>query len=293
MKSHEERLYNYYYKRGFKDDIIKKIVKQKIQKIQNNRDDDFENYSSLFLKNELKEITGNTKTNYRILDIGCGTGEIIYLLSKLFPNIKVDGVEPYESERNIAGLLLDESKIDGKIYESVNNALEKNIYDAVIFMSVTEHMSDTILNEIIRNLKKSKIIKIFILVPNKYKIRDDHTNIPYISLFNHWTSGKILQIINKKYILSEGSIWDVWYRTAYQYVKILENNNYNVKFLGDNDVFPSIKLCKPIKLNIKDFKNIVDIKYILPIIFRFFAVSHKYDHQPYLNIIATHNNENL
>ena len=127
--------------------------------------------------------------------------------------------------------------------------------------------------------------KIFILVPNFFKSRDDHTSLPYLSLLGHKLSAFIVKILKKPYLLSDGSNWDVWYRSASEYESILNSYGYKVDFLTEK-IFPSLSVSPPLKLNIFSFRVLKDLKYLPLILFRIFKKKHFADKYPYLNMIA-------
>lgn len=282
---HCKRLESHYKKKNIQDSLIPNFINIKRQKMENLRNDSFEDYSLFFKSDNFKEVIGGTKDPISLVDIGCGSGELIFAMSKIYKNIRFFGVEPYSEECDIAKSLFLDSKTECKLYKNLYECVSSNKIDVATFFSVTEHLSKSIFDEILKDLSEKNVKKIFILVPNFFKIRDDHTSLPYLSLLGHKLSAFIVKILKKPYLLSDGSNWDVWYRSASEYESILNSYGYKVDFLTEK-IFPSLSVSPPLKLNIFSFRVLKDLKYLPLILFRIFKKKHFADKYPYLNMIA-------
>jgi ubiquinone/menaquinone biosynthesis C-methylase UbiE len=90
----------------------------------------------------------------KILDVGCGTGETISFLKKLFPKAKFYGVDSSSSAIKF-------SKLRGhkNILKSLAEKLpfKDKTFDVILFLDVLEHISDDqkVINEAKRVLKKN------------------------------------------------------------------------------------------------------------------------------------------
>jgi SAM-dependent methyltransferase len=93
----------------------------------------------------------------RILDLGCGTGEVTRRLAELYPQVHVSGVDILEG--NLALARRDNAGDDGRIDYAVGDAFALSYPDAHFDLVVCRHMSqavphfDQVLDEIGRVLK--------------------------------------------------------------------------------------------------------------------------------------------
>ena len=104
--------------------------------------------------------------------------------------------------------------------------------------SVLEHLSDEIFDKLLCTLYAQECRNILLLISNKYKIIDDHTNLPFLGLFNRKFVHLLLNLINKRYELSENGEWDVWYRSIEKIEKLARKNGYILKMTNEDDIFP-------------------------------------------------------
>jgi GT2 family glycosyltransferase len=76
---------------------------------------------------------------FRVLEVGCGLGETLALLQRLFPNAIVKGIELDDVKVRIMSHCLDITQ--GNI-ETMELPYEKNYFDYIIFADVLEHLHD-------------------------------------------------------------------------------------------------------------------------------------------------------
>lgn len=94
------------------------------------------------LKNEVPDFS-----NKKLLDIGCGSGDILVSISKYIPNSF--GLEPYEYSHQ---------KYKNIIHQPIfNNNFDDNSFDIITFFDVMEHIEDEnkFLYEVKRLINKS------------------------------------------------------------------------------------------------------------------------------------------
>lgn len=108
----------------------------------------------------IKKINPN-KRDFRILDVGCGDGVLLFLISKYFEDIKFDiyGIDASEEALKIANKKNNGKFSKKNVYET---GLEDDFFDIIISSDVIEHVSDAdkMLGEIKRVSKKGAIIVI-------------------------------------------------------------------------------------------------------------------------------------
>ena len=80
------------------------------------------------------------RTTVRLLDIGCGTGEMIRYMSR--QGVDVAGIEPYEKKKDFPRSRRGEI-FSGTLAEAVRDCKKwKKSFDGVTIMSVLEHVQD-------------------------------------------------------------------------------------------------------------------------------------------------------
>lgn len=93
----------------------------------------------------------------RILDLGCGTGEITRRLAELYPQAEVTGIDILDS--NLAFARRDNAGFEGRVHYAVGDAFALALPDAHFDLVVCRHMSqavphfEQVLDEIGRVLK--------------------------------------------------------------------------------------------------------------------------------------------
>lgn len=286
IQSHSEKLWRHYKKKGLSDEQASTFVSYKLQKLKNNRSDHYEDYSKYFASKVFDDLFAGLSRGQKIVDIGCGSGELIATFMESRPEFEFVGVEPYEEEREIGLELVKALNNNSTIYSTLDECLAREDVGVAIFFSVTEHLDDGTLNEILVSLNRAKVNSLYILVPNKYKVRDDHTNLPFIGLLPHTVAGAVSKLAGSPYLLSDGGVWDVWYRSAFRYEKLISFAGYESEFLHGDDIFPRLNVCPEVKTRIGSFTRLSDLKFLLNCVIRLFSSKHAADNFPYLNIVA-------
>ncbi len=134
----------------------------------------------------------------RILDLGCGSGEITNTLR--------------EKGYNIIGLDISESgcesakhrypKCDFRAYNGINIPFEKNSFDTVIMNDVFEHIPYSHMDRLIENIKTvvQKEGLIYISATNRYELVEPHTLIPLLT----WFPRKFWPLLDRKFNKTDG-----------------------------------------------------------------------------------------
>ena len=281
IESHRLRLFEMYEGRNLSPKIIEETIGFKLNRLDPTLGS--ENYKKWMIK-FLEAMVPKPNAETRILDFGCGTGEFVALINSL--GYQCDGTDIFTEELKIAEqLLTDHGFKSSSVIHA--NLVDYSKYDSIILLSVLEHLSDDVFIDVLRRLSSVDITKIFILVPNKYKILDDHTRLPLVGLLPRWLMPTILKVTNKKYELSVDKEWDVWYRSPSEIEKLCIENNFIIEYLPDDLVYPPLDVSK--KLNDIQPRTLVS-KFVLFLyrnIYMNFVAKHQYNSYPYLNILLT------
>lgn len=276
IEKHRERLVDHYVKKNLEIDQINKFVQNKMNKFNDNSPENYHSHCR-----DLLNAIPETVEEPSVLDLGGGTGELATILNGL--GAQTDMVEIYQEELIIAKELFRDNNISTA---SVHDTIPDKKYDLVTMFSVLEHMDDDTITKILEKLYRNKCARIYVLVPNMYKIIDDHTGVPFLGLLNRSLVQKILQLLNIKYNLSESNEWDVWYRSVKQIEKIALSQGYRLIMIGANEVFPSIEIVPTIDLSGSSFLPAKMIKRLYGRIIKYFDERNKY---PYLNFYLIKN----
>lgn len=122
------------------------------------------------------------QTGSRVLDIGCGDGFYIHLLSRLFPKVRIVGLDNDPKALKSARANLEGSGVTLQLGDINNIPLKDNQFDVVILSEVLEHLDNDRqgLKEVHRVLKPRS--QVFISVP--------HANYPFFWDPINWTLEK-------------------------------------------------------------------------------------------------------
>lgn len=147
---------------------------------------------------KIKQLNGLKPQKGKYLDYGCGTAELLSKANEV--GWKVTGIEPNEKARNLAN-----TKLGGKIYESINE-LPKDVYfDIITLYHVLEHIHllRKTLKYIVKHLKSDGYI--ILAVPNP----ESHDALKYGETWAGWDVPRHLYHFNHTAIEQFGQIFDL------------------------------------------------------------------------------------
>ncbi len=137
---------------------------------------------ALFGFNHIKEFCNKLKKNDNVLEIGCGSGILLNLLSENFKEINFKGIEPFGDGFNSLIHLNSLSKENGVSIKNIGyEELSSNYkYDFIFSINVFEHLYDwrNFLEKVSPLLKKGG--EIIVLCPNYGFPYESHFRIPII-----------------------------------------------------------------------------------------------------------------
>ena len=128
---------------------------------------------------------GKLKTGSRILDVGCGRGFYLKVLSDTFPGLKLCGLDLSREYLTVAEKFINNGKVELTSGSIEDLPYKNNSFDSVIASEVLEHVEDDskAIGEIYRVLKRGG--NALITVPNKkYPFLWDPLNWILERLFN-------------------------------------------------------------------------------------------------------------
>ncbi len=205
-----------------------------------------------FLRLVKKHICKNDKRDIKILDWGCGKGDLVKFLND-------HGYDCY-------GLEIDSNKkiknqINLNINQNLNNKIsyitddnftkfQSDYFDMVITNQVIEHMSNKnrFIDELNRILKKGGVS--YNILPAKYRVVEVHLNMPFVHWlpknifrkyliiffnffkFNHWVECKNLPFLQQVQYYYEYSLKKTFYSSASSLF-----NNFRKKGFDVNDIY--------------------------------------------------------
>lgn len=150
------------------------------------------------ISQKVKHLTSLKPLKGKYLDYGCGTAE---LLTKANENKwQVTGIEPNEKARNLAN-----SKLNGKIFESINELPKGSSYDIITLYHVLEHVHSIrkTVKKLVKHLKSDGYI--LIAVPNP----DSPDATKYGEHWAGWDVPRHLYHFNHDAIEHFGEIFDL------------------------------------------------------------------------------------
>jgi len=195
-----------------------------------------------WLKSLIQFFKETTKeNNMRVLDLGCGTGEMTILLKSI--GVEAYGIDVLQDDVNLAKELAIDNNIDPDIFfHSSGKTLPfaDDHFDLVTMFSVLEHIEDAVLTPLLGELSRVCKGPIFILVPNRFKIRDDHTGWPLLGFIPRVLVEFILNVSGNKnlYFMSKSCVWDVFLRSEIRIKKLANLAGYELLEMPDNLIFP-------------------------------------------------------
>ncbi|OGK21576.1 hypothetical protein A3C23_01695 [Candidatus Roizmanbacteria bacterium RIFCSPHIGHO2_02_FULL_37_13b] len=187
-------------------------MKKKYKKLNTNLVD----YEKWWLQNEnanrldpgtrlrKKIICNEIKLNNKILDLGCGSGELLIEINKKYSNKELYGADISEKALNI----LRKRKITKQVYQSnlEQDAKLPGVYDAVICSEVIEHLHNWKNVFLLINSITKKNSKVIITTPSG-KINPHQIRLGHIQHFELNEIANILRKYNFKIIKAEKIGW--------------------------------------------------------------------------------------
>ena len=280
IEKHKENLRKHYRDMGLSETSIERIVAEKSQKLFPKQSQ--EDYSH-WLAGVLPEIARRLgKKSPNFLDLGCGTGELCLLANSL--GFLCRGHDVYEKEIQIARDLLVDNGLDPDKLSCSQKITELESTDCVLTFSVVEHLSEKIFRQILGDCREAEVGAFFILVPNRYKIIDDHTGLPFLGILPRAIAVALVKLSGRKYQLSESGSWDVWYRSPRTSERTLNAFGYRLAPAFPQQLFPPEHLVSKIgTASASTFAGQV-VNKLYRILLRL-VVAHPMNDHPYLNLL--------
>jgi SAM-dependent methyltransferase len=185
----------------------------------------------------------------RVLDFGCGTGELAVLMNDL--GFEASGLDMHVKHLGLARILAEENGIPPERFVlHVSGALPfpDDAFDVVMMNSVVEHMDDRVLDSVLPELRRVCAGSLFILIPNRWKTHDDHTGLAFATVLPRWLAVPYVRAHGafRRYGISRDGSWDVHSRTFYAVRSRLRRHGFRVGFVPDELVFPPVDVALPL-----------------------------------------------
>lgn len=280
-----------YYSRLYQDDnsIVQKLRghKEKLEIID-------AGYSE-FIRNLLGYVSkkiGKDISELRVLDFGCGTGELTVLINK--HGAQCFGLDIHKEHLDMARILAAENNLDANIFikNDMENMLpfEDDCFDLIVSFSVFEHIENNVLTWLLPEFYRTCKGIVYTLVPNPIKPIDDHTNLAFLGLMPRLVALRYIKIRGADYKISRSGDWDVYYRFLSTIDNHFKRSGFTTEHLDDKFIYPTMETCPPIKSYSKNLNIFgLNLKMGIPLFPNFWTkcgVS-KYNFYPYLNLIST------
>jgi SAM-dependent methyltransferase len=184
-----------------------------------------------------------------ILDFGCGTGELTVLMNHL--GYDAVGVDIHEAHLKLAKILANENEINDSIFILSKDKklpfIDKS-FDIITMFVVLEHLADADLKYILPELKRVCRGVLYVLVPNKLQITDDHTGLHFLPWMPRWLATLYLKLRgrNHQYFISDDGSWDVHYRGLLRIKSLFNKYGFDLDFPPDSKIFPPLDVAPPI-----------------------------------------------
>lgn len=133
------------------------MLNQSSKSIQEGIEKLLSNVGDMSLKRRARRIIEeiNPQPGEKIIDLGCGTGYYLYLLSSLPVNLRLTGFDYDKKALAEAKLMLSDKRIDFTLGDMHKMPFKKSTFDKAVASEVLEHLRDDekALKEIFRILK--------------------------------------------------------------------------------------------------------------------------------------------
>jgi len=113
---------------------------------------------------------------------------------------------------------------------------------------VLEHMSDRVLDRVLPELARVCRGALFVQVPNRWQVRDDHTGLALVPWMPRPLAAAYVRVrgARHRYAISRDGSWDVWYRGIAAIRRRFARHGYRVEPVPDALVFPSFADSPPL-----------------------------------------------
>lgn len=145
---------------------------------------------------QVKKCAKIIPKNAKVLDLGCGWGQVSVILSIIRPDLKIIGID---IEREPLWKKLNKFKCKFTVGDALNLKFKGKTFDSVVAFGLMEHVSDDkkLLQEIYRVSKPNAINFIFNL-PNKYSLNEFGAKILKIGCHDRrYTKKQIKRLVEK------------------------------------------------------------------------------------------------
>ena len=203
-----------------------------------------------WLKQMLEFVTQNYNLkDGRILDFGCGTGELTIRMRCL--GYEAYGLDIHDKHLELAIILAEENGLSKEIFILDNSnklPFMDASFDIITMFSVLEHLDDFTLGWLLPELKRVCRGIIYVLVPNRLKLTDDHTGLRLVPWMPRLLAVNYIKLRGRKYsyFISQNGSWDVYYRSFFRIVFLFRQHGFVLDFPPDEVIYPSLDKAPPI-----------------------------------------------
>ena len=185
----------------------------------------------------------------RVLDFGCGTGELTVLMNHL--GYETYGIDVHHEHLELARVLAEENDVPAeRLVFSAGGPLPfaDGRFDIVTLFVVLEHLSDDVLGFVLSELARVCGGALFILVPNRWQVRDDHTGLAFVPWMPRALAAAYVRVRgpHHRYAISRDGSWDVWYRGLGEIRRQFARHGYHIESVPDALVFPPLAEVPPL-----------------------------------------------
>lgn len=185
----------------------------------------------------------------RVLDFGCGSGELTVLMNTL--GFETVGLDLHEEHLALARILAGENGVPESRFVPHRGGplpFENGSFDLVTMFVVLEHLGDPVLDRVIPELLRVCSGGIFVQVPNRLQVRDDHTGLFFVPWMPRWLAAWYVRAHGprRRYGISRDESWDVHYRTFGAIRRCFEKHGCSVRFVPDALVYPPLDEVPPL-----------------------------------------------
>lgn len=185
----------------------------------------------------------------RVLDFGCGTGELTVLMNQL--GFEAWGVDVHREHLELAHILAAENGVPTErlvLSEGGPLPFPVRFFDLVTLFVVLEHLSDDVLDLVLPELKRVCRGALFVQVPNRWQVRDDHTGLALVPWMPRPLAAAYVRVrgSHHRYAISRDGSWDVWYRGLSAIRRRFARHGYRIESVPDALVFPPLAEVPPL-----------------------------------------------